>query len=152
MRLLANVFGAIAVLMIVCTSAGQDKDEAKTELDKLQGTWRVVSSQVRDHRVSEDEVARRKVTVKGNLLIYDYGNERKEKQEGTIKLDPKTKAFDWTWTRSWPENGRTVRGIYELKDDDLRIGFGKIGLNRPRRLEMGEQDVVWLLVLKREKP
>jgi hypothetical protein len=43
-------------------------------------------------------------------------------------------------------------GIYELKGDDLKIGFGNDGLVRPRQFVIGKEDVVWLLVLKREKP
>jgi RNA polymerase sigma-70 factor (ECF subfamily) len=127
----------------------QLEDLAKKDVEKLQGTWRVVSSQVGDEKAPEDEVARRKVKVEGDKLIYDYGNERKEKQEGTIKLDPKTKALDWTWTVEGKPVA-TMLGIYELKGEGLTIAFGE--LVRPRRLETGKDDVVWLLVLKREKP
>jgi RNA polymerase sigma factor (sigma-70 family) len=131
------------------TDQRRDHDAAKSDLEKLQGSWRVVSSQVGEEKVSEDEVARRKVTIKGDKLIYDYGNEQKEKQEGTIKTDPKTKAFDWTW--AFPEKGATMLGIYELKGDDLKICFGNDGLGRPKQFVIGKEDVVWLLVLKRDK-
>jgi uncharacterized protein (TIGR03067 family) len=132
------------------TDQKRDQDAARRDLEKLQGTWRVVSSQVVDEKAAEDEVKKRKVTVKGNILTYEYGNEKKETQEGTITLDPKTKAFDWAWTL--PQKGATMLGIYELKGDDLRIGFGNDGLVRPRQFVIGKEDVVWLLVLKREKP
>ena len=150
MKPLASVCGVVAALTVVCMATGQDKDEAKKDLDKLQGSWRVVSSQVGDEKASADEVARRKVTVKGNVLTYDFGNERKEKREGTLKLDPKTKSLDWTAT--FPEAGPTALAIYEVKGDDLKIGFGNDGLIRPKRWVIGKEDVVWLLVLKREKP
>ena len=45
--------------------------------------------------------------------------------------------------------------IYDLKGDDLKIGFGNDGPiqpQRPKRFEMGKENVVWLLVLKRQKP
>jgi hypothetical protein len=42
--------------------------------------------------------------VKANVLTYEYGNDHEEKREGTIKLDPKTKAPDWTMT--FPKLGR----------------------------------------------
>ena len=87
--------------------------------------------------------------MKGSTLTYDYGNERKEKREGSITLDPKTKTLDWTWTG---EAAVTMLAIYELKGDDLKIGFGNDGLVRPGRLAMGKEEVVWLLVLKRDKP
>ena len=141
---------AAAALVLTAGAAAQDKDGAGKDLEKMQGVWRVVSSQVADEKASEDEVKTRKVTVKGNVLVYEYGNERKEKREGTIKLDPETKAIDWVWTS--PEDGATMLGLYELKGDDLKIGFGNDGLVRPRRLEIGKEDVVWLLVLKRDKP
>src|SRR4029077_5117227 len=91
-----SICGVVAVLTSVCLATGQDNDEAKKDLDKIQGSWRVVSSQVADEKALPDEVMKRKVTVKGNLLIYEYGNEQKEKREGTINVNAKTKAFDWT--------------------------------------------------------
>jgi|SRR5438552_1398672 len=150
MRLPTGVCGVLVTLTLVCLAAGQDADDAKKELEKLQGTWRVISSQVGDEKAAADEVKRRKVTIKGDVLVYDYGNERKEKQEGTIKLDPKTKALDWAWTS--PQKGTTMLAIYDIKGDDLRIGFGNDGQFRPKRFVMGKEDVVWLLVLRRETP
>ena len=73
-------------------------------------------------------------------MSYDPGNEQKEKQTGTIKVDSKTKAFDWTLT----DLGANMLAIYELKGDDLKIGFGNDGLIRPKRFVMGKE-VVWLL-------
>jgi len=127
-------------------------DAAKQDIDQLQGHWRVASSQVGDEIALQDEFKKRKVTVKGNLLIYEHGNEQKEKKEGTIKLDPKTKAFDWTLT--YPEAAGTMLAIYELEGDDLKIGFGNDSQVqvRPTRFVIGKEDVVWLLVLKRHKP
>jgi uncharacterized protein (TIGR03067 family) len=130
--------------------AGQDgTDEAKKDLDRMQGTWRVVSSQVGDEKASEDEVKRRKVTVKGNVFTYYFGNELNEKREGTLKLDPKTKSLDLNVT--FPE-ASTMLAIYEIKGDDWKIGSGNDGMVRPRRWVIGKDDVVWLLVLKREHP
>lgn len=144
--------GLVVMLTGACLAADSAKDEAQRDLGRLQGNWRVVSSQVGDEKASDDEVGRRKVTVKGNVLTYDYGNERKEKQEGTLELDPKTKALDWRITA--PEAGPSMLGIYELKGDQLKIGFGNDGLVRPKRFDVGKkkEDTAWLLVLRREKP
>ena len=148
MKLLARACGVVVVLAIACVATGQDKDDSKKDLAKLQGSWHVVSSQVADENASAEEVKKRMITLTGNTLIYETGNERKEKREGPIKLEPTTKAFDWTWTAA----GTTMLAIYELKGDDLTIGFGNDGLTRPKRFEMGKENVVWLLVLKRQKP
>jgi uncharacterized protein (TIGR03067 family) len=140
--------GVAAALTIVSVAAGQDKDEAQKDIEKLQGHWRVVSSQVADEKALEEEFKKRRITFAGDKLTYEHGNEQKEQMEGTIKLDPKTKAFDWNLTAL----ETTMLAIYELKGDDLKIGFGNDGLIRPRRFEIGKEDVVWLLVLKRQKP
>jgi uncharacterized protein (TIGR03067 family) len=150
MRSLTGMCAGLVALTLVCFAAGQEADGAKKELKKLQGTWRVISSQVGDEKAAADEVKRRKITIKGDVLTYDYGNERKEKQDGTIRLDPRTGAFDWVWTS--PKTGATMLGIYQIKGDELRIGFGNDGLIRPSRMVIGKDDVVWLLVLRRESP
>ncbi len=123
-------------------------EQAKSDLDRVQGTWRVVSSRVGGEKASAEEVRRRKVTVRGNVLTYDFGNERKEKREGTLNLDAKKKHLDWTWTS--PEAGPRMLAIYDLKGDTWKIGFGNDGQVRPRGWVMGKDDVVWLLVLRRE--
>jgi uncharacterized protein (TIGR03067 family) len=150
MKLLKGVCGVIAALTIVSTIAAQDTDQTKTDMQNLQGIWRVVSSQFVDENASENEVDNRKVTVMGNILIYQYGNRENDTQEGFIKLNPKQKAFDWTLTS--PQQGVTLLAIYELNGDDLRIGIKNDGLVRPRQFVAGREDVVWLAVLKRVKP
>jgi len=134
MKPLRSVCGVFAALTILCIAAGQDEDEAKQDLDNMQGGWQIVSSQVADEKAAEDEVKKRTFTVKGDMLTYEPGNELKEKRVGTIKLDPKTKAFDWTLT----DFGATMLAIYELQGDDLKIGFGNDGLIRPKRFEIGK--------------
>jgi len=145
MKPLTSVCGVFAALTIVCMAAGQDKDEAKQDLDNMQGGWRIVSWQMAEEKATGDEVKKMKVTVNGDMLTYEPGNEQKEKRTGTIRLDPKTKAFDWTLT----DLEANMLAIYELQGDDLKIGFGNDGLIRPKRFEMGKENVVWMLVLKR---
>jgi len=150
MKRLSSLGGVLAALVLVCLAAGQDpdKDAVRKELDKVQGTWRIVSSQVGHEKPKTEEVKSFKITVKGNVMTYDYGTGDR-KRVGTLKLDPKTKYLDWTVTS--PEVG-TMLAIYEIKGDEWKIGFGNDGQVRPRRWEIGKDDVVWLLVLKREKP
>ena len=74
------------------------------------------------------------------------GNERDEKREGTIKIDPQKKSLDWLIPKA---GDAAMKAIYEWKGDDLKIGFGVDGWLRPTRFEMGKDQVGWLLVLKR---
>ena len=122
-------------------------DQQQSDLDKMQGVWRVVRSQVGDEQAAPDEMARRRVTIKDDKLIYEYGNPQNERLEGTIKLDPETHAFDF----SVPFENATAFAIYELKNDTLRIGIGNDGMFRPKRWEVSKDNVSWLLVLKRDR-
>jgi uncharacterized protein (TIGR03067 family) len=141
------VFSLVFCLALSLTATPvRADDDAKEDIDRLQGHWRVVSSQVGDEQALEAEFKNRRLTFAGDKLTYEYGNEQQEKREGTIKLDPKTGAFDWTV----PLEGGTSLAIYEIKGDTLKIGFGNDGLVRPKRWEISQENVVWLLVLKRE--
>ena len=85
---------------------------------ELQGHWRVVSSQVGDEKAPEAELKKRRITFTEDKLTYESGNEQQEKREGTVKVDPSTKALDWTVT-----TGETKLALYQLQGDDLKIGL-----------------------------
>ena len=55
-----------------------------------------------------------------------------------------------TALRCDPLRNGTLLAIYELKGDGLTIGFGNDGLIRPKLMEMGKENVVWMLVLRRD--
>src|SRR5207237_8905357 len=55
----------------------ENNAEAESDLDKLHGNWRVISSQVGDEIATQEEIKKRKITVKGSRIIYEYGNEQK---------------------------------------------------------------------------
>src|SRR4051812_24356391 len=103
MKSMIGLCGVVTVLALLGSAVGQDTDEAKKELDRMQGTWRVVSSQVGDEKASADEVAKRSVTVKGDTLIYFPGSDPRDRRGGTIKLNPKAKTLDLMVT--FPEAG-----------------------------------------------
>ena len=123
--------------------------KVQQDIDHLQGTWLVVSSQTGDEKEPLESLKKQRVIIKGDHLTLAPGNERNEKREGTIKIDPQAKSLDWVT----PKAGDTaMKAIYEWKGDDLKIGFGVDGVLRPTRFEMGKDQVGWQLVLKREKP
>ncbi len=134
------------VFDIAAPDAAAFLSDVKRDLDKMQGTWRVVSSQVGDEKAASDELKRRRVTIDGTKLTYEYGNERHEKRIGTIEIDPTTKTLEWSVTS--PEPSVTL-ALYELKGTELRIGFGNDGI-MPKKMEIGKDNVAWMLVLKRE--
>jgi len=117
----------------------------------LQGTWRAVKGP--GSPKTDERAKNNKFVVKGDkMTMIDSNPDQNNTKEGTVKLDPKTKAFDWTDEK----NGWI--GIYELKGDDFkfyavpRIVDPKVKQpKRPMSFDDkggGEQ----LFVLKREKP
>jgi uncharacterized protein (TIGR03067 family) len=115
-------------------SSKQNITQAKKDMEGLQGAWR------RDEFV--------KVVVKGDKMIrYDSSPGQEQTLTGTFKIDPKTKAFDWTGVFGVGIHVSTRMGIYELKGDDLKLYFGD-ELERARTFdEKGGR----LWVFKREK-
>ena len=152
MKPLASVCGVVAALTIVCVTAGQEEGKFDNkDMESLQGTWRAVKG---PGSPGSDERAKNiTFVVKGSkMTMTDANPDQKSTKEGTVTVDPKTKAFDWTDE----ENGWI--GIYELKGDDFkfyvvpRIVDPKVKQpKRPMSFDDkggGEQ----LFVLKREKP
>ena len=122
--------------------------KVQQDIDHLQGTWLVVSSQTGDEKEPLESLKKQRVIIKGDHLTLALGNERNEKRAGTIKIDPQKKSLDWVIPRA---GDAPMKAIYEWKGDDLKIGFGVDGWLRPTRFEMGKDQVGWLLVLKRER-
>jgi uncharacterized protein (TIGR03067 family) len=69
---------------------------------------------------------------------------------GTFTADPKKKTFDLT-PSDGPKEGTTLKGIYQLKGDELKMCFQPEGKDRPKDFttEKGSGNV--LLILKRVK-
>ena len=82
------------------------------------------------------------------MIRYDSSPGQEETLTGTFKIDPKTKAFDWTGRFGVGIHVHTMIGIYELKGDDLKLYFGD-ELERTRTFD-GKGGRLW--VFKREKP
>ena len=101
-----------------------------TELDKLQGTWRVASLETDGSTQPSHELTDAAITVRGNQFAsVGMG----DAYDGTIELFPrkKPKAFDLVFT-SGPAEGARNRGIYRLDDDTWTICLATRGKTRPR--------------------
>ena len=135
-------------------------DPLKKEKEKLQGLWGVASAGVGRIPNPKDGVPVFEVTVerfdfyllekKGGRIVKKAGSERL----GTYRLDPakKPKHIDVTF-RAGPDKGKTLRGIYVLKGDDLKVAFSfPPGKARPTKFSSDGEEGVEVLFLKRTKP
>lgn len=113
----AGVCGVLAILALCGMSAGQDpspEDMAQAkEFEDLQGTWQLIKGP--GSPASDGRAKQITYVVKGHkMTVIDANPDQNSKIEGTIRLDPKSKAFDWTnpimgWTGIYDRQGDTFR-------------------------------------------
>lgn len=143
---------AIALTLAVCAglalTAGAADEPAKTDADKLQGLWKVVSVESDGKKLSEDVVKYIRMTVKGDKIVMKEDN---KEEEATYKLDPaqKPKTMDLTFKAG--DKTETVKLIYDLNGDDLKLCGGKAGKDRPKEFASKGGSGLNLIVFKREK-
>jgi uncharacterized protein (TIGR03067 family) len=136
----------IAVLVV---SAPAPADKEKKDEEKIQGTWTVVSMEEGGRKSPDEDVKKTTLVFKDNgLTVYDRGKGEKAK----FKLDQakKPKTIDALPEEKAP-GVEQILGIYELKDDELKICFGKDGAERPTEFATKAGSRNTLIVLKREK-
>lgn len=115
-------WACVAAFLAVAVAAADDKPKEKPnkDLEPFQGTWSVVSLETDGMAVPEEHTKGLTLEVKGNGRVLRQDGE--VKSEATFKVDAakKPKAIDIEVTDG-PLAGRTIRGIYEFKDDTLKV-------------------------------
>jgi uncharacterized protein (TIGR03067 family) len=146
----------LVMSMAVLLSVDTQKDDAvKTETNKLQGTWRVVEAERDGTKAPSDEIKKITLVIKGDKLTAkrteNAGKPEEKNYEMSFTLDPSKnpKWIDVTYTGG-ERNGESSLGIYELKDDTLRICMSR-GTSRPMEFETKAESQRHMMVLKREK-
>ena len=116
------LLGALVVLFM---AAAPPLKEAKSDSEKLQGTWQLSSVEMNKQPIPLDDLKSGKtvlvatLTVKGESYIFTLGEDRLEM---TFKMDqtktPKTMNM---LIVAGPEKGKTYHAIYKLEDDTFTI-------------------------------
>src|SRR5215467_12354540 len=123
---------AIASLAAGGNSRGGDEAEnGKDVLKKIQGTWKFVSQEIDGKALPKEEVAKHTITFAGDK--WTVRSEGKVVQAGTHKFDPTKKPaqVDAAVTEG-EDKGSTMLGIYELKGDTIKVCFDPKGKERPK--------------------
>jgi RNA polymerase sigma factor (sigma-70 family) len=113
------------------TPATQDA-AVKKDKDALQGDWTVVEAKLIGNNNAED-----KDQVKGKTFVFK-GDKLIARGESAYTIDPSKKPKEIEIVPAdgpESEKGKTFRGIYELKGDELKITFNGPDQPRPKAFD-----------------
>lgn len=140
--------------ILLGTGCTAEKNSAKLEMEKLQGTWQLVYQQINDKKLPDEKTAEMlegKMVFAGDKIRYTVDLPGFD-FEFTYKLHPDQlpKAIDLQLTAPLDKQGIGLKtfGIYLLEDDTLKICHSKT--NRPTDFNAGEGLHNTLIVLKRK--
>jgi uncharacterized protein (TIGR03067 family) len=131
--------------------AKNSKHEAqvKEEIDKLQGTWAIVSLEVEGMKMKETVFKGSKIILNGTAFTtLSMGATYK----GTFTVDPTAtpKTIDMNFTEG-PEAGNKSLGIYELDGDTWKLCLSVGAKERPKAFATKAGSGLALESLKRER-
>src|SRR5262245_38661383 len=146
-----SAFGMAVVVLAVGALIAADAEDAKKELEKMQGTWQLVFGERDGKKFTEEEIKKTKLIIKGDTFRIpdsDVGTA----QEGTFKIDAskKPKEID-SMAGKGPDKGKTSPGIYELDGDTHKVCFAPPGKDRPKEFSSKVGSGHILQTWKREK-
>lgn len=116
--------------LVLVVALGTAADKPPKELEPFQGTWAVDAITKNGEVVPEDQAQRLVLVVRGNERLVKDGDEVKSKATFTVDSAKSPKEMDLT-VSDGPLAGKTLRGIYELKDGTLTICLALEGAGRP---------------------
>jgi RNA polymerase sigma factor (sigma-70 family) len=145
----------VVVLRRQADDKGKEKPPAKEpakaadDKEKLQGTWAWVEAERGGKKAGDEEIKDFKMTFRGDKVNVDPGGDNRE---GTFQLDPKQKpkTIDLT-LQDGAEKGKTIRGIYSLEGDTLKLCFNDEGdQDRPTDFTSKEGTRLVVVTLRRQ--
>ncbi len=118
----ALLLTALAGCLLAAADAGP-----KEEMARLEGTWQLVSAETDGKKLPEEQAKQIRVVIKGGKHTVYFGE--KAVVEGVaFKIDPAKRPKQVEDTL---QDGRKVRGIYELDGDTLRSCVAAPDKDRP---------------------
>jgi RNA polymerase sigma-70 factor (ECF subfamily) len=126
----------------------------RSDKDWLQGTWKQVSAEGKEGKVSDDLVKRNLLVIKGDTITVVW---EKQGMMGShvlrFRLDEskRPKAVDEVLIEP-AEGGKPYLGIYSLEGDTLTFCFSDPGQARPTEFNGGPGSGWTLTAFRRERP
>jgi uncharacterized protein (TIGR03067 family) len=127
-----------------------DTPKIAKELEPFQGMWSIEAITRDGVAVPKDAVQQLILVVKGNERLVKDGDDVKSKGTYTVDATKTPKQMDVT-VADGPLAGKTLRGIYELKDDTFTLCLMLEGDTRPEDFTCKEGSNRLLQVFKKSK-
>jgi len=140
---------AFLPLLIWATASSAHADESAKELVKLQGAWSVATLQEGGKDQVDDNTKKLSIVIKEDIFSFKFAGQPKT-LDMKLNLDPssKPKGADLASTN---RQGQVALGIYELREDELKICWSRNGKERPNDFKTNASDDRILMILKRLK-
>ena len=157
-RALAVALTPILLAFLVGAAADDKKDDKSSDADKdkaaLKGKWEPVASESGGNKDDEADYKQFRVVFDGDTFTITKSGEAHMK--GTYKLDasksPRQIDMKIEECPDADMKGKSLQGIYELKDDELKWCFVPPNAgDRPKELKSESGTSQILATLKREK-
>jgi len=135
---------ALGLSALTITAAAED---AAKDLDSLQGTWSVTSTQEGGKEQADQQSKKLSIVIKKDVFSFKFEGQPKT-LDMKLKLDPSTKPKAVEFI-SMIREGQVSHGIYQLDGDDLKTCWARYGKARPEGFTTKAGDGRIFLTLKR---
>jgi uncharacterized protein (TIGR03067 family) len=141
---------APALCLLLAPALLRADDAPKVQDKDLEGDWQLksITHDGKEEPPGADE-ANDTLTFHGDSAVHK-GKDATHKATFTVDASKTPKTIDMT-AEDGPDKGKVARGVYEVKDDELRICVAQPGKDRPTELSAKEGAGFVLVVLKRAK-
>jgi uncharacterized protein (TIGR03067 family) len=130
------------------TLKGETSSSAE-EIKKLQGVWNVIGAEANGDQVPQEDVTNIVVTITDSTYTAKL-NEGTDHGTFSIDVTAEPKQMD-IHPKSGEDEGRTMRAIYEVKGDTLRVCYARQGGPRPSAFDTSGDAGLLLINYKRKQ-
>ena len=147
----------LTLAILLAATAGRADDEpekgpsVKEEFQALQGTWQVESWEEGGKKVAAADLKKRTVFIGGTVFIFRRGGN--VHQAGAVQIDTgkNPRTINLLVKEGRGKDG-VMLGVYDLKDNSLKIAFDPEGQVRPKEIKPDDEAGVTYITLRRPKP